>query len=202
MSAVALAILLAVAPVQGADAVPRDPEGGCRQHASYRVPPTRLSVFRIHRRGSAVPARVERWLFRDYVAAVAESGAWPAGKPMESLKVGVIAIKQYAWWQVMHTCRAFRGRTFAITDSEQFLSRGMRPGHRAHSRIRRAIDATWDVSLRKRGRFFRTGWSGGHIEDGWHLGEDTVTALARRGWHWRRIVSRLLHPVEIVESTR
>lgn len=193
---VVLALLIAVSPIILA-IEPAEAGGGCSR-GSYRTPPTYISVFRQHRRGSSVPARVERWRFTEYVGAVAESGAWPAYKPIESLKVGVIAIKQYAWWQILHTCRSFRGKTFAITDSEQFISRGYRPGVRVHSRIRKAIDATWLVSVRKNGRFIRTGWSGGHIDDGWHLGEATVTDAARRGWLWRRIIRRYLKPVEIV----
>ena len=195
----ALAAVLALSPAHAAaDGVPRDPEARCIGDGTWRRPPTWLPVYRIHRRGSSVPARVERWRFRDYVAAVAESGAWPAGKPMESLEAGVIAIKQYSWWMAHHRCRSFRGRAYAITDSEQFLARGMRPGHRGHSRTRAAIDATWAVSLRKRGRLFRTGWSGGRGIDGWHLHEGTVTRLARRGWTWRRIVRHVLRPVTIV----
>ncbi len=31
-------------------------------------------------------------------------------------------------------------------------------------------------------------------------GEDTVTALARRGWRWPRIIRRLLEPVTIVRG--
>jgi len=195
-----MALVLVGAPI--ANEVPTSAKlaGGCRGDGTFRKPPTHMLVFRIHRRGSSVPARVERWRTRDYVAAVAESGAWPAGKPMESLKAGVLALKQYAWWMSIHRCRSFRGMAFAITDSEQYLARGMRPGYRGHSRTRAAIDATWDASLRKGGRFFRTGWSGGRGIDGWRLHEDTVTTLARRGWGWQRIVRRLLRPVEIVRG--
>ncbi len=204
MTAIALSLLIALAPA--ADAVPANPERGCGA-TSYRVPPTHMYVFRIHRKGSSVPARVERWRFRDYVGAVAESGAWPARKPPQSLRVGVIAIKQYAWWMALHSCRSFRGRAYAITDSEQFLARTMRPGYRAHSKVRAAMDATWDVSLRKRGRFFRTGWSGGGrgcgtAIDHWHLSENAVTACALKGWSWRRIVSVYLRPVTIVDASR
>lgn len=88
MTALVLATAIALSPV----VVPATAQarGGCGV-TSYRVPPAHLTVFRIHRRGSSIPARVERWRTRDYVAAVAESGAWPAGKPMESLKAGVLA---------------------------------------------------------------------------------------------------------------
>lgn len=205
MSAVALAILLAVGPVHAADAVPRDPEGGCTRWASYRVPPRTIRVFVSHRRGSPVPAHVERVSFRRYVSRVMNGGAWPAHKPMESLKVGAIAIKQYAWWSVMHHQRGYswKGVCFDIRDGDQLYRRPFR----SHSRTWEAIDATWHVSLRKRGRFFRTGWSGGGGRcgqgvDRWHLLEDGVTDCARRGWKWRRITKRLLSPVSIVEPSR
>lgn len=197
MTALCLSILLAVSPMS--DAVPRDPEARagaqCTRWASYRTPPRTIRVFVGHRRGSGVPAHVATVSLRRYVSRVMNGGAWPAGKPMESLKVGAIAIKQYAWWMVMHHQRGYswRGACYDVRDGDQLY----RAPFRSHSRTWAAIDATWSVSLRKRGRFFRTGWSGGRIDDGWHLGEDTVTDLARRGWKWRRIVNRLLRPVEV-----
>jgi hypothetical protein len=152
-------------------------------------------VFISHRRGSSEPAHIVTVPFRRYVSRVMNGGAWPAHKPLESLKVGAIAIKQYAWWHVLHHQPGYtwRGRCYDIRDGDQLY----RAPFRSHSRVWRAIDATWSVSLRKRGRFFRTGWSGGRIDDGWHLGEDTVTRLARHGWGYRRIIRRLLAPVDI-----
>lgn len=206
-AALTLSLVLTMAPMspapnpaQAGDAVPASADGRCTRHTSYRVPPGTIRVFISHRRGSSVPAHVVTVSFRRYVSRVMNGGAWPAYKPMESLKVGAIAIKQYAWWHVLHHQRgySFRGVCYDIRDGDQLY----RQPFRAHSKTWVAIDATWGVSLRKRGRFFRTGWSGGRIDDGWHLGEDTVTALARRGWKWRRIVTQLLRPVTVVEGSR
>jgi len=151
----------------------------------------------MHRRGSSVPARVEVVPFRTYVGRVMASGAWPAGLPRESLKVGAIAIKQYAWWHVLNHQSGYRlrGTCYDIRDGDQYYKGSVH----IHSRIKAAVDATWDVSLRKSGRFFRTGWSGGgrgcgSSYDGWHLPENATTACARKGWGWKRILHRYLDP--------
>lgn len=193
-AAVALSIALTLSPMV-VPAHAERPGQTCTRSGDYRTPPRTIRVFVSHRRGSSVPAHVVIVTLRRYVSRVMNGGAWPAHKPMESLKVGAIAIKQYAWWHVLHHQRGYswRGQCYDIRDGDQLY----RQPFRSHSRVWAAIDATWSVSLRKRGRFFRTGWSGGRIHDGWHLGEDTVTALARRGWRWHRIVRYLLAPVEV-----
>ena len=170
---------------------------GCTTWSSRTRPPDTIRVFRMHRRGSSVPARIDVIPFRTYVGRVMASGAWPAHLPRESLKVGAIAIKQYAWWYVLHHQSGYRlrGQCYDIKDGDQYYRGGVRVG----SRIKAAVDATWTVSLRKSGRFFRTGWSGGGGDcgsryDGWHLPENGVTACARDGWGWRRILRHYLDP--------
>jgi hypothetical protein len=119
------------------------------------------------------------------------SGAW-SGRPRESAKVGAIAIKQYAWWMMVNhqPGHSWRGRCYDISDSEQYY----RGAINVPAATKSAVDATWGISLRKSGRFFRTGWSGGHIDDGWHLGEDSVREAANRGWGYLRILRRYLSP--------
>ncbi len=177
-----------------ADGVPRNPER-CTQSGDYRTPPRFIRVFIHHRRGSSIPARVERVPFKVYVSRVMNAGAWPARKPIESLKVGAIAIKQYAWWHVLHHQRGYvwRGRCYDIRDGDQLY----RPPFISHTKTWYAIETTWPVQLRKGGRLFRTGWRGNSGRDGWHLYEDTITRLAKRGWSWRRIVHQQLDPVTI-----
>jgi peptidoglycan hydrolase-like amidase len=196
-----LAVALLVAPATLHDASPAQAGASCTP-AGYHRPPSTIRVFRMHRRGSKVRSRVETVYFKTYVGRVMASGAWPAHKPMESLKVGAIAIKQYAWWHILHHERGYelRGECYDIRDGDQLYRQ---PFH-LHSRIREAVDETWNVRLIKNRRLIRTGWTGdggrcAQVTDGWHLLEDGVTACAKQGWRWRRIVRKYLAPVRIVE---
>ncbi len=194
-----LALVAAIAAATGA--VPDAVDAGgssCTGYTSRTTPPQTIRVFRIHRRGSSVPARVETWSFRRYVGQVMNSGAWPA-HPRASGIVGAIAVKQYAWWMVLHHQPGYswKGRCYDIRDGDQYLRPAVRPWDIPNRATRSVVDASWPVSLRKRQRLFRTGWSGERCRDGWHLCEDSVTALARRGWGWRRIIHWALDPVTI-----
>ena len=169
----------------------------CTHWTSRTTPPPTIRLFRMHHRGSRTPAHIDVVPFASYVERVMASGAWPGYKPTESLKVGAIAIKQYAWWYVLNHQPGYRlhGHCYDIRDGDQYF----RGNARANSKIKAAVAATWSVSLRKSGRFFRPGWSGGgsgcgSSYDGWHLAENAVTACARRGWSWRHIVVRYLDP--------
>ena len=165
----------------------------CSHYDSRTTPPKTIRVFRAHHRGSTVKARVELWNFKKYVGSVMASGAWP-NRPRESAKVGAIAIKQYAWWMILNhqPGHSWHGQCYDITDSEQYLKDVHVPVRTAS-----AVSVTWGVSLRKGGRFFRTGWSGGLQYDHWHLGEDATRKAAQWGWGWRRIIHTFLSPVEI-----
>jgi hypothetical protein len=160
--------------------------------------PVTIKVFRSHKRGSPIRARVETWRFTTYVGAVMESGAWPR-RPRQSGIVGAAAIHQYARWMQLHhqSGYSWRGQRYDIRDGDQYLERHWRPWHAITDRTRSVVREAWPIRLYKNGRYFRTGWRGGAGHDRWHLFEDTVTRLARRGWHWRRIIHAQLDPVTI-----
>lgn len=178
---------------------------------SYDSPPKTIRVFRIHKRGSRIPAHVETMSFKTYVGRVMAAGAWPAYKPMESLKSGAVVITQRAWWMINHHDRRFHwhGRCFDIMpgsaprwcsgcDTGQFYVGAVY----VHSRIRRAVDAVWDTRLFKHGRFIKPQWSGdggscGRSVTGFRLPENAVTACARKGWSWKRILRHYFAPVQI-----
>src|SRR5689334_1956630 len=110
MTRIALALVLSFAPI-GVAVRHVDAAGQtCTRSGDYRTPPRSIRVFISHRRGSSVPARIVTVSLRTYVSRVMNGGAWPAHKPIESLKVGAIAIKQYAWWHVLHHQRGYRWR--------------------------------------------------------------------------------------------
>jgi hypothetical protein len=175
--AIVLTVILALLPV-------------AQPVAAADYPPRTIRVFISHKRGSSVPAHIVKVSLKTYVSRVMNGGAWPAYKPLESLKVGAIAIKQYAVWHIRHPQPGYtwRGHRYDKLYRRPFKS---------HSRTWYAIESTWNVQLRKKGRLFRTGWRGGSGKDGWHLYEDTVSRLARWGHPWRVIIRAQLSPVEI-----
>lgn len=192
-----LALLLSAPSTASIETAATAKTSGCANWSSRAQPPPTIRVFRLHRRGSSVPARIDVVPFPTYVQRVMASGAWPGQLPMESLNVGAIAVKQYAWWYVLNHQHGYslRGHCYDIRDGDQYY----RGNAHVNSRIKAAVATTWAVSLRKSGRFFRTGWSGGgrgcgSSYDGWHLSENSVTACARSGWGWRRILHRYLDP--------
>ena len=75
----------------------------CTGWTSTRVPPTTIRVLRTS--GSAA-GKVQTVDFKGYVKVV-EQAEWPASWPAEALKVGAIAVKQYAWYYAM----SYRGGT-------------------------------------------------------------------------------------------
>jgi hypothetical protein len=180
--AIVLTVILALLPV-------------AQPVAAADYPPRTIRVFISHKRGSPIPAHIVKVSLKTYVSRVMNGGAWPAYKPIESLKVGAIAIKQYAVWHIRHPQPGYtwRGQRYDIRDGDQLYRRPFK----SHSKTWYAIESTWNVQLRKRGRLFRTGWRGGSGKDGWHLYEDTVSRLARWGHPWRVIIRAQLSPVEI-----
>ena len=187
----ALVVLLAFPQVS--DPAPADARGPCMT-AEHRT----IKVFMIHRRGSSRPAYVRTVAFHLYVETVMASGAWPGSKPMESLKVGAVAIKQFAAWHICHRTRGYvwRGVRYDIKQGDQYFMPSR--AHRINAKIRKAVHSTWDTWVMKGGRLFRPGWRGNAGRDGWHLYEDSITRLAKRGWGHHRIIRQQLSPVRIV----
>ena len=205
LRALMLALLLAAPSAVSIETVATATSSSCTDWSSRTSPPPTIRLFRMHHRGSSVPAHIDVVSFKSYVQRVMASGAWPGSRPLESLKVGAIAIKQYAWWYVLNHQRGYdlHGHCYDIRDGDQYYRGNARP----NARIKEAVQATWAVSLRKSGRFFRTGWTGGgshcgSADDGWHLSENAITRCAQRGWTWRRIVVHYLDPnLRIVAPT-
>ena len=96
--------------------------------------------------------------FHDYVATTM-AAEWPEHYPLETLKAGAVATKQFAWYYVIHP----RGGTVKVdgervcydvvdTTVDQYyyperhgVGKPAGPG----PKILAALDETWDVSVRK-----------------------------------------------------
>lgn len=211
--AFAIAVMLAIAPVGTSPTdigITEAAAAAASTKSCYAEPPRTIRVFRIHRRGSSIPARVDTVGFRTYVMRVMASGAWPAYKPMESLKAGAAAIYMRALYFVCHPQKGYRwrGKRYDIHDGsprKALRRHGADAGQLyrgpwvIHSKIRRAVDAIWGIRLVKRdGRMAKPQWSGdggrcGSGKTGNRLPEDAVTRCAKAGWSWQRIVAYYLN---------
>jgi hypothetical protein len=121
-----------------------------------------------------------------------------------ALAVGAVAVKQYAWYYTLkgHHRDWYRTRSGICYDVRDDVSDQLfRPGRSGPtSRQLRAIESTWRLTLRKRGRFFLTGYRAGNRvrcardADGWHLFQASIEDCARRGWSRHRIQNAYYSP--------
>jgi hypothetical protein len=169
----------------------------CTGWTSQVDPPRTIRVLRTR------TGKVQKVDFRRYVAEVMASGEWPDYLHQTTLEAGAVATKQYAWYYALkgHHRHYYRsgGRCYDVRDDTQdqlFRPEGAKPT----AKQRRAIDATWGLSLRKEGRFFLTGYRAGVTSEcaadanGWKLYALSVEACAREGWSRQRIQRAYLSP--------
>ena len=152
----------------------------CTGWTSTLVPPTSIRVYRTAtRRTVTVP-------FRTYVEKVM-AAEWGAGAPVAALRVGAVAVKQFAWYYAIYWRggRDAAGRCYDVRDSS--IDQVYDPSRRVAASHLAAVAATWRVSLRKGERFFLTGYRpgtgvcGANL-DGWKLYQrDAVNCVHRHG---------------------
>ncbi len=178
----------------------------CTGWTSKASPPQTIRVLRTR------SGRVEKVDFRRYVAEVMASGEWPSRLNMATLEAGALATKQYAWYYALkghHRAHYVSGgKCYDVRDDT--MDQLFHP-ERANptSRQWQAIDKTWDLTLRKSGRFFLTGYRAGSTStcgadaNGWKLYARSVNSCAKKGWSSRRILNRYLSPnLSVVRSDR
>lgn len=167
--------------------VPSDGGRDCSRWTSTTKPPDYIRVYR-HRSG-----RIQRVPFRRYVVTVLGK-EWPSYLPQALVEAGAVAVKQYAWYHVLHGPRHTRdGRCYDVKDgtSDQ-LYRPRRA--RVHADHYNAADATWNVSLLRKGKLLMTGYRRGHNgrcgrdANGWKLYARTGARCAHRGKNYLQIL--------------
>src|SRR5918992_135384 len=89
----ALVIAAVVAPLT--TPAPVSATGACGSHRSETVPPPTIRVFR------TASGAVDTVDFRTYAKNVL-SREWISSWTTESLRSGALAVKNYAWYQVLH----------------------------------------------------------------------------------------------------
>ncbi|CAN5828123.1 hypothetical protein BH23CHL8_BH23CHL8_04800 [soil metagenome] len=187
------AVLLSSVPAVPQAVAPPPVEAACGTNWTSRtIPPRTIRVLRTR------SGKVQTVDFRRYVAIVMASGEWPSWLPKATLEAGAVATKQYAWYYALkgHHRSSYRSGSGACYDVRDDTNDQLfRPERAAPTtKQQRAIDRTWALTLRKRGRFFLTGYRAGTTStcaadaNGWKLYARSAATCARKhGWSSQRI---------------
>jgi hypothetical protein len=133
---------------------PASAAGACGAYRSETVPPPTIRVFR------TASGAVDTVDFRTYVKNVL-SREWISTWTTESLRSGAMAVKNYAWYQVLH----WRGyvnqdaKCFDVFDSTR--DQHYDPTRPTYASMASAVDATWSTLAQKGGRIFATYYNAG-----------------------------------------
>ncbi|MCV0402975.1 MAG: SpoIID/LytB domain-containing protein [Chloroflexi bacterium] len=147
------AILLCLAALP-AGPRPAVAAGPCGTYASETVPPPTIRVYR------TATGAVDTVDFRTYVKNVL-SREWISSWTTESIRSGALAVKNYAWYQVIHW-RGYvnaAGQCFDVFDSTR--DQHYDPSRPTYSSMAAAVDATWGTLAHKGGRIFATYYNAG-----------------------------------------
>ena len=127
---------------------------GCGTYRSETAPPPTIRVFR------TATGAVDVVDFRTYVKNVL-SREWISSWTTESLRSGALAVKNYAWYQVLHW-RGYvneAGSCFDVFDSTR--DQHYDPSRPTYASMAAAVDATWSTLALKAGRIFPTYYNAG-----------------------------------------
>ena len=130
----------------------------CGTYRTETVPPSSIRVFR------TATGAVETVEFRTYVRNVL-SREWISSWTIESLRSGALAVKNYAWYQVLHW-RGYTnaaGQCFDVFDSTR--DQHYDPSRPTYAGMAAAVDATWSTLALKGGRIFPTYYNAGQVNE-------------------------------------
>lgn len=153
-STLAVTALVAAALAPMASLAPVSAAGECGTHRSETDPPPTIRVLR------TATGAVDTVDFRTYVKNVL-SREWISSWTAESLRSGAMAVKNYAWYQVIHW-RGYTnagGECFDIFDSTR--DQHYDPARPTYPTMAAAVDATWGTLAHKAGRIFATYYNAG-----------------------------------------
>jgi len=192
---VALAIALGALAFPSAE--PAQARSTCTGWTSRIVPPTSIRVYRTS------TGRTEKVPFRFYVEKVMAS-EWGRTAPAAALRIGAIAVKQFAWYYAIHWRggKDAAGHCFDVTDSSR--DQLYRPSRATVAKHAAAVAATWRITLRKGERFFLTGYRPGtgsctaHIDGSRLYQRDAVDCVRRLGDTTEKVARRFFSSVSYV----
>jgi hypothetical protein len=190
----------------------------CTGWKSTKSPPQTIRVLRAKKRDGVskdVVGTVQEVPFRDYVGVVL-AAEWPDHYPLEAIKAGALAVKQYAWYYAI----VYRGGEVKLEGGEMAcydvedttVDQVYYPERWSPSpKHLRAIASSWPLTVRKfraaagSSTFFLTGYRAGASvgcgadADGWKLYQHSVRRCGLDGLRMRDILRRYLEPrLEIV----
>jgi serine protease inhibitor ecotin len=142
--------------------------------------------------------------FETYVKVVMPA-EWPSTWPIESMRAGAVAIKQYAWYYTMH----YRGGTgtggcYDVRDdnTDQVYS----PAITQYPSQIQAVESTWSESITKSGVFVFTGYrpgtnvACGTDADGYHLFQRSALNCAIDGKTGEEILQIYYGPGLVIQA--
>ena len=172
----------------------------CTGWSSTTTPPVTIRVLR------SATGVVQAVGFETYVKVVMPA-EWPSSWPMESLRAGAVAVKQYAWYYAIH----YRGGTgtggcYDVVDNtnDQIYSPETRTPAASHIQ---AVESTWSESITKNGSFILTGYrSGSNVAcgtdaDGSHLYQHSARNCALAGKTGEEILHVYFDPGLVIRGT-
>ncbi len=172
----------------------------CGTYRSETAPPPTIRVFR-----SATGA-VDVVNFRTYVKNVL-SREWISSWTTESLRSGALAVKNYAWYQVLHW-RGYvneAGACFDVFDSTR--DQHYDPSRPTYASMAAAVDATWSTLALKGGRIFPTYYNAGAPSEacgananGWQMFQWGTQACGLAGRSAAQILATYYTGVSVVAA--
>ena len=171
-----------VKPVQAATS------SQCTNWTSKDQPPKDISVFRVNE------GKVQRVDFKLYVARVV-SREWGV-KNDELRKAGAVAVKQYAWYHVLHWRGGkYNGECYDVKDTTSDQLYAAKPASNIGSRVWNSVEATWSWRLYRENRLPMTGYRRGADvrcakDAGYRLYAQSARKCAQNGWSAERILEK------------
>ena len=126
----------------------------CSSWSSEATPPPSIRVFR-HATGA-----VDTVDFRAYAANVL-SREWISSWTTESLRAGALAVKSYAWYQVLHWRGGMNAEGACFDLRDDTYDQVYDPSKATWGSAAAAVDATWATRVLKGGAIFPTYYNAG-----------------------------------------
>jgi len=126
----------------------------CSSWTSELAPPPTIRVYR-HLTGA-----VETVDFRTYAKNVL-SREWIGSWTTESLRSGALAVKHYAWYQVLHWRGGVNGTGDCFDLRDDVYDQVYDPSKATWSSAAAAVDATWTTRVLRNGAIFPTYYNAG-----------------------------------------
>jgi hypothetical protein len=150
---VALAALLTLASA-APGVVPTVAAASCSGWSSSTTPPPTIRVYR-HATGA-----VEKVDFKTYTKNVL-SREWIASWSAASLRSGALAVKHYAWYQVLHWRGGANANGACFDLRDDTVDQVYDPSRATYTTAAAAVDATWSTRVLKNGAIFPTYYNAG-----------------------------------------